>query len=199
MTVVAEEYHGVADTESSVVISLSVPTPLIWDMDRMYGVVKGWCRYQGCASSSISGGASSSVSEDTSGGVGATGADTKSGRVSIADGGMSGDASGVPLFSSIPEFFKRLRKNYSEAQVVQYWFRILDRELQRRVCDATLMSDASSTLSHVFALSKKIELNMVEERVMTSSFARDTTTTSRIPHSTAQSRPIGGGNGSRGV
>ncbi|OAE25901.1 hypothetical protein AXG93_2710s1000 [Marchantia polymorpha subsp. ruderalis] len=73
------------------------------------------------------------------------------------------------------------------------------RELRRRVRDATLMSDASPTLSHVFALSEKIELNMVEERVMTSSFARNTTTTLRIPHSTAQCRPIGGGSGSREV
>ncbi|OAE18359.1 hypothetical protein AXG93_2727s1250 [Marchantia polymorpha subsp. ruderalis] len=45
-------------------------------------------------------------------------------------------------------------------------------ELRRRVRDATLMSDASPTLAHVFALSEKIELNMVEERVVTSTFAR---------------------------
>ncbi len=42
----------------------------------------------------------------------------------------------------------------------------------------TLMSDDSPTLAHVFILSKKIELNMVEERVVTSRFSRDTTTTS---------------------
>ncbi len=41
----------------------------------------------------------------------------------------------------------------------------------------TLMSDASPTLAHVFALSQKIELNMVEERVVTSGFSKDTTTT----------------------
>ncbi|PTQ47194.1 hypothetical protein MARPO_0008s0049 [Marchantia polymorpha] len=83
----------------------------------------------------------------------------------------------------------------TEAQAVQYWYRILDRELRRRVRDATLMSDSSPTLAHVFALSEKIELNMVEERVVTSTFARDTTTTSRIPHSPAQSRPISGSRG----
>jgi hypothetical protein len=41
----------------------------------------------------------------------------------------------------------------------------------------TFMSDDSPTLAHVFALSKKIELNMVEERVVTSRFSRDTTIT----------------------
>ncbi len=40
----------------------------------------------------------------------------------------------------------------------------------------TLMSDNSPTLAHVFALSEKIELNMVEERVVTSKFSRDTIT-----------------------
>ncbi|OAE20887.1 hypothetical protein AXG93_3256s1340 [Marchantia polymorpha subsp. ruderalis] len=175
-----------------------------------------------------SGGASSSVSKGTSRGVGAV---TSSGTVSIAGGSMSGDASGVPSFSPIPEFFKRLRKNYqgvkteklrnlkefegktieslweantrmrqlisithglTKSQAVQYWYRILDRELRRRVRDATLMNDASPTFVHLF---EKIELNMVEERVVTSSFARDTITTFRILHSTAQSRPMNGGSG----
>lgn len=45
--VVAEEDQSVADTESSVVISSGVPTPLIWDMDGMYGAVKGPRRYSG--------------------------------------------------------------------------------------------------------------------------------------------------------
>jgi hypothetical protein len=49
------------------------------------------------------------------------------------------------------------------------------------------MSDNSPTLAHVFALSEKIELNMVEERVVTSRFSRDITTTTFVdscpPHS----------------
>jgi hypothetical protein len=40
------------------------------------------------------------------------------------------------------------------------------------------MSDDSPTMAHVFALAKKIELNMVEERVVTYGFNRDITTTS---------------------
>ncbi|OAE18715.1 hypothetical protein AXG93_4846s1050 [Marchantia polymorpha subsp. ruderalis] len=49
-------------------------------------------------------------------------------------------------------------------------------------------------------LVEEIELNIVEERVLTSSFARDTTTTSRVPHSTTQSKPFGGGSdGDRGA
>ncbi|PTQ31359.1 hypothetical protein MARPO_0112s0017 [Marchantia polymorpha] len=173
-----------------------------------------------------SGGASGSITDGTSG------AGTTSGAVGVAS--TSGETTCVPSFSPIPEFFKRLRKNYqgvrteklrslqeferktgeslreaytrmrrlisvthgvTEAQAVQYWYRILDRELRRRVRDATLLSDASPTLAYVFALSEKIELNIVEERVMTSSFARDAATTSRVPQSKAQSIPFGGGSG----
>ncbi len=39
----------------------------------------------------------------------------------------------------------------------------------------TLMNDDSPTLAHVFTLFEKIELNMVEERVVTSEFSKDTT------------------------
>jgi hypothetical protein len=35
------------------------------------------------------------------------------------------------------------------------------------------MSDDSPTLAQVFVLSEKIELNMVEEKVVTSGFSRD--------------------------
>jgi hypothetical protein len=55
----------------------------------------------------------------------------------------------------------------------------------------TLMSDDSPTLAHVCVLSEKIELNMVEEKVVTSGFNRDTTTTSRGQQSTSQ--PCSGG------
>ncbi len=60
----------------------------------------------------------------------------------------------------------------------------------------TLMSDDSPTLAHVFVLSKKIELNMVEERVVTFKFSKDTATTSHGQQSTSQ--PRSGGGGSRG-
>ncbi len=59
-----------------------------------------------------------------------------------------------------------------------------------------IMSDDSPTLAHVLALSEKIDLNMVEERVVTSGFSRDTTTTSRGQQSTSQ--PHSGGGGSHG-
>ncbi len=72
-----------------------------------------------------------------------------------------------------------------EAQAVQFWYGILDKELRWRIRDVTLMSDDSPTLAHVFALFEKIELNMVEERVVTSRFSRDTTTTSRGQQSTS--------------
>ncbi len=60
----------------------------------------------------------------------------------------------------------------------------------------TLMNDDSPTLAHVFALSEKIELNMVEERVVTSGSSGDTFTTSRGQQSTSQ--PHSGGGGSHG-
>ncbi len=41
-----------------------------------------------------------------------------------------------------------------------------------------IMSDDFPTLAHVFALSEKIELNMVEEKVVTFRFSKNTTTTS---------------------
>ncbi len=64
----------------------------------------------------------------------------------------------------------------TKAQVVQFWYGILDKELRQRVRDVTLMSDDSPTLAHVFVLSNKIELNMVEERVVTSRFNKDRAT-----------------------
>ncbi len=67
----------------------------------------------------------------------------------------------------------------TKAQAVQFWYGILDNELRRRIRDVTLMSDDFPTLAHVFALSEKIELSMVEERVVTFGFSRDTTTASR--------------------
>ncbi len=66
--------------------------------------------------------------------------------------------------------------------------------MQRRTRNVTLMSDDSPTLAHVFALSEKIKLNMVEERVVTSGFNRDIITTSRGQQSTSQPRTSGGGN-----
>jgi len=59
-----------------------------------------------------------------------------------------------------------------EVQAIQFWYGILDKELRQRARDVTLMSDDSPTLAHVFTFSEKIELNMVEERVVTSGFNR---------------------------
>jgi phosphoribosylaminoimidazole carboxylase (NCAIR synthetase) len=64
-----------------------------------------------------------------------------------------------------------------EAQAVQFWYGILDKEVRRRICHVTLMNDDTPTLAHVFALSEKIKFNMVEEKVVTSGFSRDIATT----------------------
>ncbi len=66
----------------------------------------------------------------------------------------------------------------TKAQVVQFWYGILDKELRQRVCDVILMSDDSPTSAHVFVLFQKIKLNMVEEKVVTFGFNRDITITS---------------------
>jgi len=81
----------------------------------------------------------------------------------------------------------------TEAQVVQFWYGILDKELRQRTRDVTLMNDDSPTLAHVFTLFEKIELNMVEERVVTSRFNRDIITTSHGQQSTSQPHTCGGG------
>ncbi len=80
-----------------------------------------------------------------------------------------------------------------EVQAIQFWYGILDKELRRRARDVTLMSDDFPTLAHVFALSEKIELNMVEEKVVTFGFNRDIITTSHGQQSTSQPRTGGGG------
>ncbi len=49
-----------------------------------------------------------------------------------------------------------------------------------------LMNDDSPTLSYVFPLFRKIELNMVEERVVTYGFNNDKTITSHGQQSTPQ-------------
>jgi hypothetical protein len=81
----------------------------------------------------------------------------------------------------------------TEVQAIQFWYGILDKELRRRVRNVIFMSDDSPTLAHVFALFEKIELNMVEERVVTSRFSRDTTITFHGHRSTSQPRSGGGG------
>ncbi|OAE28672.1 hypothetical protein AXG93_312s1010 [Marchantia polymorpha subsp. ruderalis] len=53
--------------------------------------------------------ASGSIIEGT---CGVAWAGTSSGAVSVASSSTSGKSIGIPLFSPIPEFFKRLRKNY---------------------------------------------------------------------------------------
>jgi len=56
----------------------------------------------------------------------------------------------------------------TKAHAFQFWYGIMDKEIRQRVHNVTLMSDDSPTLAHVFVLSEKIKLNMVEERVVTS-------------------------------
>ncbi len=87
----------------------------------------------------------------------------------------------------------------TEAPIVQFWYGILDKELRQIVHDVTLMSDDSPTLAHVFILSEKIELNMVEERVVTYGLNKYIVITSRGQQSTSQPRSgVGGSHGGQG-
>jgi hypothetical protein len=47
-----------------------------------------------------------------------------------------------------------------EAQAIQFWYGILDKEMRQKVRDVTFMSDNSPALAHVFTLFEKIKLNM---------------------------------------
>jgi hypothetical protein len=49
-----------------------------------------------------------------------------------------------------------ITKGVMEAQAIQFWYGILDKEQQQKVRDVILMSDDSPTLAHVFTLSKNI-------------------------------------------
>ncbi len=101
---------------------------------------------------------------------------------------------------SLREPYTRMRQliaitqGVTESQAVQFWYGILDKELRWKVHNVILMSDNSLTLAHVFVMSKKIELNMVEEKVLTSRFSKDIiTTTFHGQQSTSQPRSGGGG------
>ena len=92
---------------------------------------------------------------------------------------------------SLREAFTRMRRLISvtqgvtEAQAVQFWYGILAKDVRRRVRDATLLQTTSPTLATVFALSERIELNIVEEQVVTVGFSREASHTS----SSSSTRP----------
>ncbi|OAE22507.1 hypothetical protein AXG93_4855s1000 [Marchantia polymorpha subsp. ruderalis] len=71
-----------------------------WSPNYM-SIIQGDVGTRGDASGSIIGGTS-----------GLAGAGTSSSAISVASSSTSEEATGVPWFSPIPEFFKRLRKNY---------------------------------------------------------------------------------------
>jgi hypothetical protein len=48
-----------------------------------------------------------------------------------------------------------------KAQVIQYWYKILDHEFEKKLCKAILLELTQSTLLKF--LTKQIELNMLKE------------------------------------
>jgi hypothetical protein len=60
-----------------------------------------------------------------------------------------------------------------KTQVVKFMYGILNKELRHLVYDAMLLQLAQPTLASVFQLLKCIDLNMVEEHVVTINFNKD--------------------------
>jgi len=60
-----------------------------------------------------------------------------------------------------------------EAQIIQFWYGILDKKLRHWVQDVILIQHVSPTLAIVFQLSERIEMNMVEEWVVTLKFNKE--------------------------
>ncbi|CAM6094074.1 unnamed protein product [Calypogeia fissa] len=75
-----------------------------------------------------------------------------------------------------------------EAQSVQFWYEILEKDLRRRVRDATLLADDTLKLATIFALSQKIEQKLVEEKPRSSGGATSSGGGGRL----VQARPYDG-------
>ncbi|CAM6082588.1 unnamed protein product [Calypogeia fissa] len=77
---------------------------------------------------------------------------------------------------SLREVHARMRRLISviqgvtKAQAVQFWYGILEKNLRRRVRDATLLADETPKLAIIFALSERIEQKLVDEKVVTATF-----------------------------
>jgi len=68
-----------------------------------------------------------------------------------------------------------------ETQVFQFWYGIFNKELKLWVWDVILLQPTQSTLASVFQLSKRIEMNMVEEQVVTIRFNKENPKSSSTP------------------
>jgi hypothetical protein len=56
-----------------------------------------------------------------------------------------------------------LTQGVTKVQVVEFWYGILDKEFRHQVQDVILLQPTQPTSTNVFQLSKRIEMNMVEE------------------------------------
>jgi hypothetical protein len=95
-------------------------------------------------------------------------------------------------------------KGVTQAQSVQHWYGVLDKDLRWRVRDVMLTNEEAPTLEDVFHISERIDLNWMEEKVVATGFSHDqsqgTSTSSKPQQSTNQPRgqsvsakPQGGG------
>jgi len=65
-------------------------------------------------------------------------------------------------------------KGVTEAQVIQFWYGILEKDLKLRVWNIVFTQLTQPTLALVFQVFERIEFNMVEEKVVTLGFSRET-------------------------
>ncbi len=65
-----------------------------------------------------------------------------------------------------------LSQGVTKAQAIQFWYGILD-ELRCQMWDAILLQPTQLALANVFKLLERIEMNMVEEWVVTLRFNKE--------------------------
>ncbi|CAM6099169.1 unnamed protein product [Calypogeia fissa] len=124
--------------------------------------------------------------------------------VSMTYGGVVGtstpEGSLPPAFNPIEEFFEVLKKNYQGVRTeklksLQEFQRKTGESLRKAHArmrrDATLLADETPKLATVFALSERIEQKLVEEKVVTTAFQKDSSSSPSTP-SRGQPRSSGG-------
>jgi hypothetical protein len=65
-------------------------------------------------------------------------------------------------------------KGVTEARVIQFWYGILEKDLKQGVWNIFITQLTQPTMALVFQVFERIELNMVDEKVVTLRFSRET-------------------------
>lgn len=76
-----------------------------------------------------------------------------------------------------------MTQKVTKAQVVEFWYGILDKGLRQGMWDAIILQVGQPTLANVFMLKQKIELNIVEKKMMMAVLTRTINTPNRFKYS----------------